>query len=599
MTYRDGDPFEGHGDDDSSDSDSSIGSEDNVDDRLSPHGQYYEEMEELVFNESGRNRYAEPARFIFPANEGFDQFPDVEKPIVEYFYLVFPMIFINIILAATNTVLTASNYSEYVKRQLDKGEFLKWIGIRLCMVLTPLRGGIDAYFAVGSAEGTVYEGGNYGRRFGMPKNRFKAIQESLRFTAEAEHNDDPWRPIRQFIVAFNLRMSVVLIPGCFLCIDECMSMWKGMDYNIAGIFGLPHKTKIARKPEGVGCEMKSLADVTTGCLLLLDIMEGRERQEQKEYANLGAGTGTTKRMTKKYHGTNRVCIGDSWFASFLTALELFNVGLFFMGIVKTASRFFPKKFLSEWCEANNARERRGRHKLLRTRKDGVNIYALGWSDKKGKQVVFTTGTTLAAEPSRRRRHKRVLVDGVWRKETYEKVVPRPEIMKELFDGFSAVDVHDHLRQGSIEMEREWITRDWVLRLFGTLLSMIMVNAYLAYRYMTGREDDLNKFLGHLALQLINNKFIDRGAMVLRRRQRDEGVEEVEVLVHEAGYLCQLPLYADLKGTSQRARQRCKREGCAAPTGVYCIQCSDIANNVFVCYCYNTRTCFMQHTVAEL
>ena len=68
----------------------------------------------------------------------------------------------------------------------------------------------------------------------------------------------------------------------------------------------------------------------------------------KEYNNLGAGAGTTLRLSKAYHGSNRVVVGYSWFASLMTTFELYRVGLFFMGIVKTASRSFPKKYLTEW-----------------------------------------------------------------------------------------------------------------------------------------------------------------------------------------------------------------------------------------------------------
>ena len=193
------------------------------------------------------------------------------------------------------------------------------------------------------------------------------------------------------------------------------------------------------------------------------IHEGAARNAAKEYSRLGAGVGTCLRMTKPWHGTNRVLVCDSWFASFLIAFNLWSVGLFFIGIVKTASKFFPKQYLTEWCNRNNARENRGSHKLLKTQKDGVNIYALGWSDKKGKQIVCTTGTTLAAEASRRRRHIRVLRNGQREKEVYVKTVPRPAVVKEMFDAFSEIDIHDHLRQGSLEMEREWITRSWVLR----------------------------------------------------------------------------------------------------------------------------------------
>jgi len=62
---------------------------------------------------------------------------------------------------------------------------------------------------------------------------------------------------------------------------------------------------------------------------------------------LGAGVGTFLRMTTAWHGSNRVLVGDSWFASVQAAYQLFRHGLFFMGIVKTASRLFPKQYLKD------------------------------------------------------------------------------------------------------------------------------------------------------------------------------------------------------------------------------------------------------------
>jgi hypothetical protein len=83
-------------------------------------------------------------------------------------------------------------------------------------------------------------------------------------------------------------MKKVIIPGTFLCIDECMSMWNRLCTKVAGVFGLPHKTKIARKPEGVGCEFKSLACVDTDIIIALDIMEAVARNANNPFNNLGA-----------------------------------------------------------------------------------------------------------------------------------------------------------------------------------------------------------------------------------------------------------------------------------------------------------------------
>ena len=64
-----------------------------------------------------------------------------------------------------------------------------------------------------------------------------------------------------------------MIVSSNLVIDECMSAWKGSE-KYECIFALPHKTKIMRKPQGIGAELKSLADGESGILLHLEFMEG-------------------------------------------------------------------------------------------------------------------------------------------------------------------------------------------------------------------------------------------------------------------------------------------------------------------------------------
>lgn len=122
-------------------------------------------------------------------------------------------------------------------------------------------------------------------------------------------------------------MTNVLQPGTFCCVDECMPAWKGLSADVAGRYGMPHVTKIQRKPEGVGVEMKSIADAQTGIIFRLDI-EGREREHRKPYSDRGAGVAQCLRFTIGIHGTGRIVVADSAFASVKTCIELAKVGLF-------------------------------------------------------------------------------------------------------------------------------------------------------------------------------------------------------------------------------------------------------------------------------
>jgi hypothetical protein len=100
------------------------------------------------------------------------------------------------------------------------------------------------------------------------------------------------------------------------------------------------------KQEGAGTEFKSLADVDTGCLLRLEIMEGRVRNQSKAYEDLGLCTAVSLRLTEPFHHSNWVLARDSAFSSVKTAIELKKRGLFYDGCVKTAHKEFPKHCLN-------------------------------------------------------------------------------------------------------------------------------------------------------------------------------------------------------------------------------------------------------------
>jgi hypothetical protein len=286
-----------------------------------------------------------------------------------------------------------------VKFDLTEGEFFKWVGIKLCMAISPRRGGLDFYFSNESDPNSIHEPGNYGEKYGMSITRFKLIAQSLCFHDQNDFNQrDPLRQIRPFVDEFKTQMSTVLQPEELLCIDEGLSLWKGLQDSIAGIFQLSKKK---RKLEGVHAEFKSLADISTGCLLKIDLMEEEERSMKKLFNEIGPSVSETIRLTRAYHESGRIVVGDSYFSSFQTADLLSQYGLFFMGVVDHVSERFPKEFLSNRLKdhPNN----RGAHTILSTvTENGKKIYALGWVDgEKGKRVISTCATTIATLPIER------------------------------------------------------------------------------------------------------------------------------------------------------------------------------------------------------
>jgi hypothetical protein len=293
-------------------------------------------------------------------------------------------------------------------------------------------------------------------------------------------------------------------------------------------------TNIIRKTEGRSTELKSIADAETGILLGLEVMEGSERQKQKKYhAEFGEGTAVLLRLVEPYVSSERTVVADSAFSSVKTLEQLHNRGLYFMGMVKTASKRYPKKSLEEWYKEGQPR---GTFKILQSNtNDGSPMYAMCWADRKAKTIISNRGTTLPGSDIVRPRNK-VIVNrhGDYETLKYKRTIPRPHMIEIFFSAFSTIDVHDHLRQGSLEMEKEWFTEKWELRVFGTIFGMVLTDAYLAYRYenivdIPGTKVlSFNEFLERIAYQLIFNDFVMEKSTRNVLDQEDDDYQSVNV-----------------------------------------------------------------------
>ena len=140
------------------------------------------------------------------------------------------------------------------------------------------------------------------------------------------------------------------------------------------------------------------------------------------------------------------------------------------------------------------------------------------------------GSTAPGEPSIRQRHKKKVENNEYVTRVWHKFVKRPKMVEEFFSCFSNVDIHDHYRQGSLEMERNWVTKKWYHRIFTTIFGICVVDAFFAYKYerqMSAEEaKDFTHILGRLARQLIFNNFLNQGIVMRRHEDMEEDIEEV-------------------------------------------------------------------------
>ncbi len=235
----------------------------------------------------------------------------------------------------------------------------------------------------------------------------------------------------------------------------------------------------------------------------------------KEY---GAATSWVLRLCDNWKGTYRTIHTDAAFASVKCLIATWNeLKLFFNGMIKTGHTEFPLEYMYNWHEdIQKTSGNRGKYIILQSYYTAnLPMHAVGWYDRTLKTIITNVGTSRPGTPSVRNRH-RILFDTVRQCEItqqYQIAVPRPYFIELLYSCFSNVDIHDHLRQGSLALHIVWKTKSWWQRLFSTVLGIIIVDSYYFYKFqceykaVTGyKVKSFPEFVDNLAYKLIFNKF---------------------------------------------------------------------------------------------
>eukprot|EP00750_Incisomonas_marina_P005668 INCI14073.1.p1 GENE.INCI14073.1~~INCI14073.1.p1 ORF type:complete len:625 (+),score=97.77 INCI14073.1:326-2200(+) len=517
----------------------------------------------------------------------------------DYFMHLYPDGHVPEMLAATN-----ANLDEHGgERHLTEQEFFQLLGLLLLASMFPAFTMDMLFRSAFGALGTyaflkIPDLSEY-----MSYDRFKKLMRHIDFALQPAPDEQRgvfWK-VQPLIDAFNSNRAETFHAGWKLVADESMSAWRGHDQR-HGLTGCPHVTKIIRKPKGVGMEIKNLCDVASGVMLVLEIVGPKEEMNDRKYTEaLGSGTALLLRLSQRFAGSGRLVVADSAFASVKAAVELKKThGLDFIGLVKTASRKFPKKYFEEL-----ELDERGDHAVLTATERDVELMAVTWNEGKTnkknkkitkKNIIATCGTTLPGAPHKKRRWC-VHANGSLSKHTVD--VKRPRVTAECFNGAQMIDVHNHGRQGSLALESRR-TQRWDWRFFQTFLGILTVDAFSAFKHFRKDKRSINhtEFLLAIIAYLLDNKIgVLDTSPVLRPRGSSAPASPGEVVagVHDFKLLKEASYYIDTKHPVLSCRQ-CKRKCC-----YFCATCTkdDTKPRCIVALCGGGagRNCFLQHQLA--
>jgi hypothetical protein len=160
-----------------------------------------------------------------------------------------------------------------------------------------------------------------------------------------------------------------------------------------------------------------------------------------------------------------------------------------------------------------------------------------------------------------------------------------------------VDIHDHLRQGSLRLKISWLTKTWWHRLFSTVFGIIVTDCFFAHKLLMSRAHQpvmtFPDFVDKLAYQLIFNNVVESPATTVGSTIQNN----IPSHLHQLHPLIDLPYYENIRNHPyKRARRRCSV--CHNSTSFFCMQCSNISDETepqVVCLCsVNGHTCFQSY-----
>ena len=166
---------------------------------------------------------------------------------------------------------------------------------------------------------------------------------------------------------------------------------------------------------------------------------------------------------------------DAWFGSVDAVLAAMDRQSHLVCVIKTNSNRYPKHYIEskmqDWPP--------GSHLLLEAMIDFKKVYALGYKYSKKKVLCFLfsegAGHTEEGDP----------YIAKWKDEngnTIRKRVKRPDVVARYFQQSNKVDMHNHARQGELQLEKAWITTNGFFRVATTLFSLTVTDCWRAYRH---------------------------------------------------------------------------------------------------------------------
>ena len=424
--------------------------------------------------------------------------------LLDAFLLMFPPDHLIHIINLTNRKLRTANYLE-----TSKGEIVKFFGIIILSTRFVFGRRRDLWKAKSASR--LIDPPNFGCRTGMVRDRFDHLWSCIRFSDQTDEREEGmtsmahrWMLVDDFVTAFNEYRASNYSPSDRICVDESISRWYGLGGHWINC-GLPNYVATDRKPEN-GCEIQDACDGRSKVMIQLKLVKGAADNAQLESEDPSGlhGTRVMKQLVRPWANSGRVVAADSYFASVPCALALKNMGLRFIGVVKTATKGYPQQYLST-VELPAKGDYKG--VLNIDPMTGYTLLAFVWVDRERRYFISNCCSLAQGSPYSRIRWRQVDHVGTQiEPDRLQITIPQPKCAEEYYSSCAMVDRHNRSRQQVLDIEKKLGTQRWDMRVNLSILSIIIVDTWCVVKGILGDryEPNESEFYTKLAEEMIDN-----------------------------------------------------------------------------------------------
>jgi Transposase IS4 len=344
---------------------------------------------------------------------------------------------------------------------------------------------------------------------GMSRMRFDDLWRYIRWSRQpVERPPDMtseqfrWRLVDDFVGAFNDHRASTFQPSEMICVDESISRWYGKGGHWIN-HGLPMYVAMERKPDN-GCEIQNSACGKSGIMMRLKLVKtadenraaaairAAESPQLESSESIPHSAAILRELVLPWIHTDRIVCADSYFASVPAAKLMSCNGMRFIGVVKTATRNFPMRYLAS-VELNHRGDRKGLVSNAGRQAGDPSMLAFVWMDRQRRYFIATASSLEAGTPYKRWRWRQVDTVPNADPSNVELLVPQPKAAEVYYSACGMIDRHNRARQDTLGLEGKLETHDWAIRVNMTIFAMTVVDTWLAYSQCTETQKSQKDF----------------------------------------------------------------------------------------------------------